>query len=360
MTAHSGRIQVVGADSPVLRDAERRIDVAGKSIRLTSRQSWLRHLGSPDDRVLVLDSEPSVAMLAIHGAKSRLLPTHRIWRISVGDSLATDEGTRLLTETARLAREEHRVLRLFAEVECVDEQRRAAIAATLSSLGFHRIPQERIPESTLLIDLSRDEDQILASFSKSTRQNIRLTDKYSVRIAPLNDPALAPRMNGMVAQSFARTGGETQAEDWNRVMKVCAELPGRCGLMGAFVGDGSAPEHLVGFAWALHHGDRVVYHTGAAARDANLKIRVLCPVLWALIRWAKQNGGRWFDLGGITPGSADQNDALGRISDFKRGFSETEVALGSEWALEPSPMLWNATQRMSAFVRRMRAIRRDR
>ena len=358
MTAR-GSILVVGADSPVLRDAEQRLDAEGASIPLTSRTSWLRQFGSPEDRILLLDANGRLGLLAIHSARSRLLPTHRIWRMSVGDSLGKEDGARLIAEAARLARES-RVLRLLAEVECADEHRRAALATTLSAQGFHRIPPERIPESTLLIDLTRDEDDILATFSKSTRQNIRLATKHGVRVVPLDDSALAPRMNGMVAQSFARTGGEARDEDWTRVMKVCAELPGRSGLMGAFVGAGSSPGDLVGFAWALHHGDRVVYHTGAAARDAGLKIRVLCPVLWSLILWGKRNGGRWFDLGGITPGSADQNDALGRISDFKRGFSEVEVSLGSEWALEPNPMLWNATRRISAVVHRMRTGRRGR
>ena len=347
-------VQVVNPGNPLVRETEGRIDAANVSLPLTSRTSWLQHLGSSHDRVLIHDDGASVGMLAIHSGRSRVMPTHRIWRISVGDSMASVAGTRLLTEATRLARKKYRVLRFFAEVECIEDHHRAALAGTLSALGFRRIPRERIPETTLLIDLSQSEEALLAGFSQSTRQNIRGADKQGLRVIPLVDPSLGQRMNEMVGQSFARTGSDTGQEDWSQVMKVCAELPGRSRLVGAFLGEGETPENLAGFAWVLHHGNRAVYHTGASARLPGLKIRVLCPVLWDLIRWSKANQGRWFDLGGVTAGSADPNDPLGRISDFKRGFSKAEASLGEEWALEPSPVLWRAATWMSAAVRRAR------
>jgi lipid II:glycine glycyltransferase (peptidoglycan interpeptide bridge formation enzyme) len=58
--------------------------------------------------------------------------------------------------------------------------------------------------------------------------------------------------------------------------------------------------------------------------------------MWDLIRWAKREGARWFDFGGVTRGAEDKDDALAGISDFKRRFCRNEIALGEEWSYEPS------------------------
>ena len=59
---------------------------------------------------------------------------------------------------------------------------------------------------------------------------------------------------------------------------------------------------------------------------------------WELIRWAKRHGASFFDLGGVTPSTHTGPDPFQGISAFKRFFSKTEVTLGDEWVLEPSPL----------------------
>ncbi|HEX6313210.1 MAG TPA: hypothetical protein VFZ73_00060 [Gemmatimonadaceae bacterium] len=156
----------------------------------------------------------------------------------------------------------------------------------------------------------------------------------------LDNPEYGPRMNALLVHALARTGGATQEEDWAAIMRLCADVPHRSRVVGLFAGESRAPDSLLGFAWGIHHGDRVEYHIGASARVPDVKIRILSPVLWDLITWGRRTGGQWFDLGGITPGSAGSEDPLGGISDFKRGFSKVETLLGEEFALEPSPFRW--------------------
>jgi hypothetical protein len=162
-------------------------------------------------------------------------------------------------------------------------------------------------------------------------------------------------MNKLLAESFARTGGRSQSEDLATVIRLCAAIPDRSRVVGAFRGPSRSPEDLVGFAWGLHHGDRVQYHTGASARIPGVRLPILYPVLWDLITWGKRTGGTWFDLGGVTPGSSGSDDALGGISDFKRGFSKVEIALGQEWEFAPSPLLWRVAQQSSRVARWLRA-----
>lgn len=344
-------VLVTPADSADARRAERELDMAGTPVPLTSRPGFQRHLGRPGALSLVaLDATGRcLAMLTMSAAPTRALPGHHMLRIeAVGDSLATPVGVALLEEAARITRARARALRLVVEVECLVDTSRDYLGAALAGLGFHRTPCDRIPDRTIVIDLARDEEAVFAGFGKSTRQNIRAAPKQGLTVVSLDDPACGPRMNELLAQALSRTGGTVHAVDWASVMRLCAELPDRSRIAGVFRGSSRAPEDLVGYAWGLHHGDRVEYHTGASARLPDVKIRILCPVLWDLIRWGRRTGGRWFDLGGVTQGSAGSEDALGGISDFKRGFSREEVAIGQEWALDPSPLRW----RLSTWVSR--------
>jgi lipid II:glycine glycyltransferase (peptidoglycan interpeptide bridge formation enzyme) len=78
-----------------------------------------------------------------------------------------------LKEAYRLARNRARILRLVVEIECRHDEARIRLASALATLGFQRIPCDRIPDRTLIIDLAPSEEAILADFGRSTRQNIR-------------------------------------------------------------------------------------------------------------------------------------------------------------------------------------------
>jgi lipid II:glycine glycyltransferase (peptidoglycan interpeptide bridge formation enzyme) len=61
------------------------------------------------------------------------------------------------------------------------------------------------------------------------------------------------------------------------------------------------------------------------------------PLAWDLIRWARGQGAVIFDFGGISAGTAESDDPLGGISDFKRRFTDRVERVGEEWVYEPHP-----------------------
>jgi lipid II:glycine glycyltransferase (peptidoglycan interpeptide bridge formation enzyme) len=56
--------------------------------------------------------------------------------------------------------------------------------------GYQRTKRHALPISTLLLDLSQDTDQILKSMRKSTRRNIRLSQKAGVIVHEGNEDDL--------------------------------------------------------------------------------------------------------------------------------------------------------------------------
>jgi hypothetical protein len=352
------RLDVVAPDTSQASTAERELDARGAPIPLWSRPSVALHLAQRFvDFIIATDARGEYAgMLAARRSPTRALPGHQVMRVkAVGDSFASGVGMGMLEAAQRLASSRSRVLRLVVEIECREDEPRRLIGSALEKLGFHRIPCESISARTLAIDLAPDEEAILAGFGRSTRQNVRGAAKHDLQLVPLDDPGFARRMNDLLTESLSRTGAAAQTEDWPAVMRLCAALPERSRLIGVFRGSTRTPDDLVGFAWALHHGDRVQYHTGASARIPGVRLPILYPALWDLIQWARRSGGTWFDLGGVTAGSSGSDDALGGISDFKRGFSKVEVEVGQEWAFEPSPARWrlaNLNARIARWIRK--------
>ena len=363
MPSHSTvRVDNLATESPAAFDAERHLEARGIPIPFSSRPTVLRYLRRHETNLLVARDERAepIALIAVASPASRAMPGHRTMRVeAVSDSLASDAGFALLREAQRLAQSRSTVLRLVVELECRSDASRASLAGELSKLGFEQIPCDRIPDRTLVTDLSLSEDAILAGFGRSTRQNVRAAAKHDLQLVALDDANYGPRMNTLLAESFSRTGGEVELVDWRAVLQLCAAAPNRSRLVGAFRGASRGPDDLVGFAWGLHHGDRVQYHTGASARIQGIRLPILYPVLWDLIVWGKQSGGTWFDFGGVTPGTAGSDDALGGISAFKRGFSKDEVASGQEWAFTPSPIRWRLAQQSSRLARWLRGLRKS-
>ncbi len=339
---HDSGIQVrlVAAGDPRVREAERSLDAQGFAIPLQSRALWGELLGGPAYRhALAEDGKGQyLAMLGFSITPTRALPGHQILRLeTVGDAYASPVGRVLIAHAAEYAIQSSRILRVIVELECRSEQLRDSVRKSLSQLGFVPGPTERVAPRTIELELSADEDSLFSALSRSTRQNVRAAAKHGIQIQQIQDPALEQRMNQLLTASFARTGGRTTQVDWPAIMRLGVELPQRSNLVGAFRQAEGAGQELVAFAWSMHHGDRAEYSHGASARIPGVTIRLLTPVLWDLITWAKREGARWFDFGGITAGSADGADALGGISDFKRGFSKREIGFGEEWVFEPSP-----------------------
>jgi len=98
-------------------------------------------------------------------------------------------------------------------------------------------------------------------------------------------------------------------------------------------------------------GDSAIYLLGAT-NEEGLKLQGAYLLQWAMIKWLKENGIRWYDLGGIDP---DRNPG---VYSFKRGFSGADltqlsprVACGSV----VSSAIVRASLAMQGAIRRSRA-----
>jgi len=305
---------------------------------LFGRSQWVRAHGESVWLLLLRDARgTAVCGIPIQVARPWSLPGAKILRAPrFGHGLPPAVATAACAALADLARRE-RPLRLHVELYVTEPEARVALSEQLGRAGFVRATETRSYERTIVIDLRPGEDELLASFHRSCRQNIRALAKHGLECRPVDDPGLADRMNALVAEAMGRTGGPRAAEDWGAWLALIRERADLAHLVGVFKSGATGPDALVGLVLGLRHGDTVEYNVAASTRLPGSRAPILYAPTWRLMQWARSVGATAFDFGGVSSGTVRTSDPVGGVSDFKRSFGGSVVDVGGEFVLEPSP-----------------------
>lgn len=204
--------------------------------------------------------------------------------------------------------------------------------------------------NTLIIDLSRDEEALLANMSQNTRRKIRTAEKKGVRIRHATVDDLP------ILYDLYRTTGERDnfltrppayyERAWRDFMVA--------GLaQGLIAYDGDMPiAHVILF----HFGRKCWYFYGASGNISREKMPNYL-LQWEAMRWARANGYALYDMWGA-PDEFIESDRLWGVYQFKQGFRGQVVRHIGAWDYAPYPALyWAYTQLMPRLMRVIRRIR---
>lgn len=317
--------------------AERELIQAKVPLPLSQRSLWAANAYSWKPLfILVRDSSGrSLWGFAIEQIRSRIIPGHSVLRVrDFGGNAPLDVCRVAVAALAKVALTLPRVLRLHVNVFSRTE--RDEIGVMLAEFGFHEVIPPTSYRHTLAVDLGPNGEELFAGLSKSARTRVRECAKKALRPVPITHPAYAPRIQELQREAVRRTGGQIASTNWEGVLRMSRERPDLSRVLGIFVGEGVSPEQMRAFGWVCNHGDRGEYRAGGSSRDGDSRLPLGYALVWEMICWAKENGAKWFDMGGVT--LIDGNSSLGGISDFKRFFSRELIEVGAEWVLDPSPL----------------------
>lgn len=205
--------------------------------------------------------------------------------------------------------------------------------------------------TTLLLDISRPDDQILAGLRDATKRAIKKSRNLGVTVTAEDTP------DGW------RTIAELQTELGRRapVPPLDADMAGRVSKHWLRGGEGGTV--LV----ARHEGEPlaaalvVTYHGTAhlpvipSRRGADVPASPL--LVWETIRWAKENGCTALDFVGYGM-TAEPGDAMSGINQFKRGFAPLDNLV--RWVAMHEKVLAPAVVTLAGSARRMQERMRGR
>lgn len=185
-----------------------------------------------------------------------------------------------------------------------------------------------MPVNTLLIDLEQSEEEILAQMTQKGRYNIKVADRYNVKIKETKDVDTFYKILKETAQRDGFHVHEKEFyEDFSKILGKKAKL------YGAFIED-----EMVGGLLATFFGKTATYYFGASAGKHR---NAMAPyaLQWHAIREAKKSGYKSYDFLGIAP-EGDGKHVLSGVTQFKTRFGGKRVDYHKPIVIVYRP-LWN-------------------
>jgi peptidoglycan pentaglycine glycine transferase (the first glycine) len=187
--------------------------------------------------------------------------------------------------------------------------------------------------NTMMMDLTRNEDGLLAEMKQKSRYNLRLAQKKGIQIIKGNASDL-PNLYRMYAETSVRDGFVIRPEKyyldlWQLFMQNGMAQP----LLAKFEDEIIAGMVLFCFggrAWYLH----------GMSRPAHREKMPNYLIQWEAIRHAQQMGCKEYDLWGA-PDIFNESDSMWRVFRFKEGLGAKVVRTIGAWDYSPRPALYS-------------------
>lgn len=219
----------------------------------------------------------------------------------------------LVDATVRLAKS-HRAAFLRYEPDVLENDPTAdSVRDSLRQVGFKPSQRTLQPRSSVRVDLTPTEDQLMAAFSKGHRADIRRGERDGVQIRIGEPEADADILHQMlVATNQRKSFGFHSAAYYRRLLHAFGDA---ARLQIAEL-DGQS----IGASLVMAFGRNGIY-LAAGSNAAGLEHRAAHVLQWHAIRWAKERGALTWDLWGIA-------DARGRyeLSAAQGSLSADELA----------------------------------
>jgi lipid II:glycine glycyltransferase (peptidoglycan interpeptide bridge formation enzyme) len=197
-----------------------------------------------------------------------------------------------------------------------------SLASHLAACAYKPIASKGIYRHTATVDLSGSEEEIFGRLPPAGRSEVRRAVRRGVAVRAANGPEDWHVLWEISHEISRRKGLPGPSRKKVQAMRdFSLAHPGQCVCMISYA-DG-AP---VGATAALRHGSRVIPEVGGVYGMPTPGVPKSIPVLWELIRWARETGAAIFDLGGITPEGSNGSE-FESIDRFKRKLSRTEETL---------------------------------
>lgn len=268
------------------------------------------------DRLLVSRDGETVAAAQIL-IRRLPLPFRALVYIPRGPACRTEDAREVLEELANYARDAYAGIVLSIEP---DWETGSEFDDAVRSAGFRHTDNTILIPRTLILDLSRSEDELLADMSKKHRQYIRKSGREELEFREVTRDELNDCL--AVYQETAQRAGFGIHED-RYYLDIFDNLGEASPVYAAFQGS-----TMVAFLW-LSASSHTAFELYGGMTEEGERLRANYALKWLAIRSMKERGVQRYDFNGLL------NDG---VSKFKMGWAKHENMLLGTWDKPLSPL----------------------
>lgn len=195
-------------------------------------------------------------------------------------------------------------------------------------------------KATMIIDVRRGDDELLASFHKKTRYNIGLAERNGVTVTKLGDEKELQDFYVIMQKMAERQNYTLQSIEYYRYIQ---EKLVKEGIAEIYLAKNSEST-IIGGIVVFSYAKRSYYMYGGFDYEyRSLMGNYL--VHWQVMKEARARGDEYYDLQGI-PLIKDESHPMFGFYRFKKGFNGEEIEFIGEFDYSPWPQklfykLWN-------------------
>jgi len=198
-------------------------------------------------------------------------------------------------------------------------------------VGWQKADHDVQPAHTLVMDLDKGEEELLAEMRPKTRYNIKLAERRGVRVRFSADERDMETFLKLAQDVAVRSPFRYHLPEHYRAMLKVLAPAGMLTLAVAEYGGRSLVVHIL-----VKFGDTVAYVHGASGSGER---NVMAPhlLIWESIKRAKRQGAAIFDFFGAAPPGAGVDHPWAGITRFKEGFGgrRESYAGAYDYVLQP-------------------------
>ena len=304
-----------------------------------------RHGWQPSRLLFLRGAEP-VAAASILMRRPPVVPWGVMY-VPKGPALDYDDSGlvgEVLTRLEQIARERRAI---FVKIDPDISAGRSDVARLIEQRGWRASSEQVQYRSTLLVDLRRPEEELLAEMKEKWRYNVRLAGRRGVEVH-LGAMDELPLLYEMYRTTSARD--DFIIRPYSYYADAWRTLVGQ-GLAQLFLAR-HGEEVLAGLL-LFHFGDRAWYMYGAST-DQHRNLMPNHLLQWEAMKWAKAEGYSFYDMWGA-PDVLDESAPMWGVYRFKAGFGgEFTSSVGAFDYPVSRALYWAYTVAMPRFLRLLR------
>lgn len=196
-----------------------------------------------------------------------------------------------------------------------------------STFGFAKSFEEMQPEHTWVLDITKDEETLLAEMSPRCRYNVKHAQKLGVIVKSGLDQAKIDFFYDLYSTTGKRHGITYRAKTYfESLIEILGKDGYACLYTGEIESEGKSVPLTAGIL--IYSGDKAIYMFGASS-DEMRQVKAPNLLVWQMIHDAKEKGCEEFDFFGIAP-TDDPKHPWAGITSFKKQWNGRQIdILGS-------------------------------
>lgn len=182
----------------------------------------------------------------------------------------------------------------------------------LANLGLKKSPMHLAAEHTVIIDLGKSEDELLADMRRQTRYEVRRAAKQGITVEKMQGEEIFKEFHKVQAETAKRQG--FVPPNLKTLMAEREAFGNNIAIYVAKTSEGSP----IAYGMIIKDGKEGDYYE-AASTDLNRKMPGAYALLWQVMKDLKAEGYERFNLWGIAP-TGQPNHRYAGVTTFKTGF----------------------------------------